>query len=74
MKENSLSRHYAAEWNAALDEAKARINKLGTSDAEKMQGIVDELTKTGQDILDRQQLYIAQDRICKNLKRVLQLT
>lgn len=51
---------YAAEWNAALDEAKARINKLGTSDAEKMQGIVDELTKTGQDILDRQQLYIAQ--------------
>ena len=59
---------YAAEWNAALDEAKARINKLGTSDAEKMQGIVDELTKTGQDILDRQQLYIAQTGYVKILK------
>ena len=59
---------YAAEWKTALDEAKARINKLGTSDAEKMQGIVDELTKTGQDILDRQQLYIAQTGYVKILK------
>lgn len=33
-----------------------------------MQGIVDELTKTGQDILDRQQLYIAQTGYVKILK------
>lgn len=59
---------YAAEWKTALDDAKARINKLGTSDAEKMQGIVDELTKTGQDILGRQQLYIAQTGYVKILK------
>ena len=68
LKEKFTEQAYAAEWNAALDEAKARINKLGTSDAEKMQGIVDELTKTGQDILDRQQLYIAQTGYVKILK------
>lgn len=59
---------YAAEWKTALDAAKAKINELGTSDAEEMQDVVDELAVTGQDILDRQQLYIAQTGYVKILK------
>ena len=62
------SPNYVKEWQNALDDAKDKINNMGTGEAESMQGIVDELEKTGQDILNRQQLAIAQEGYIKILK------
>lgn len=64
-KDKFTEADFVEEWNDALTDAKANINDM--DDQETMQDILTDLESTGQDILNRQNLYIAQTGYIKIL-------
>lgn len=64
-KDKFTEADFIEEWNDALTDAKADINDM--DDQETMQDILTDLESTGQDILNRQNLYIAQTGYIKIL-------
>lgn len=64
-KDKFTEADFVEEWNDALTDAKANINDM--DDQETIQDILTDLESTGQDILNRQNLYIAQTGYIKIL-------
>lgn len=64
-KDKFTEADFVEEWNDVLTDAKANINDM--DDQETMQDILTDLESTGQDILNRQNLYIAQTGYIKIL-------